>query len=162
MFVWLRTPTLNNSHVLNGKGCRSSHWIRLKSSWPLQSEASKVGEVSLAFSLLKMKGQELHSFNACRLFLRLPQSTYSMEETDVHRLHNRDNQHVTNTGIMQLMLNFQREQDQSPQQPTTHPQTHIRAQKRVELTKANLILWRPTAENPVGNSLMTLLKYLLI
>lgn len=62
----------------------------------MQSEASKVGEVSLACSLLKMKGQELHLSNACRLFLRLPQNRYSMEETDVHRLHNRDNQQVTN------------------------------------------------------------------
>lgn len=49
-----------------------------------------------------------------------------MGETDVHRLHNGDNQRVTNTGIMQPTLNFQREQDQSPQQPTTRPQRHIR------------------------------------
>lgn len=77
-----------------------------------------------------------------------------MEETDVHRLHNRNNRRVTNTGIMQLMLSFHGEQDQSPQQPT-HPQRHIRVWKGIALAKANIILPRPAVENPVGNSLMT-------
>lgn len=55
---------------------------------------------------------------------------------------------------MQLTLNFQREQDQSPQQLTTSTETY-KSLKRTGLINANIILPSQAAANPVENSLMT-------
>lgn len=55
---------------------------------------------------------------------------------------------VQQTGIMQLTLNFQREQDQSPQQLTTSTETY-KSLKRTELINANIILPSQAAANPV-------------
>lgn len=55
---------------------------------------------------------------------------------------------------MQLTLNFQREQDQSPQQLTTSTETY-KSLKRAGLTNANIILPSQAAANTVENSLMT-------